>query len=133
VDAQHFVLAVSDYCFHIGIGSIWQRFQETLAKIESCLDRGDIDGTIEAAHSVPRLRDYHEDMLDQMLFAFFLSKRHAQAAKLLESIFGTILAFIKGRWERAALRGRRNCSLLVPNIPQTDICFCWLSAQFGVW
>ncbi|KAJ5771280.1 uncharacterized protein N7511_003331 [Penicillium nucicola] len=93
VEAQHFVLAISDYCFHIGIGSIWQRFQETLAKIEYCLDRGDIDGTIEAAHSVPRLRDYHEDMLDQMLFAFFLSKRHAQAAKLLESIFGTILAF----------------------------------------
>ncbi|CAG8005177.1 unnamed protein product [Penicillium salamii] len=93
VDAQHFVLAFSDYCFHIGIGSIWQRFQETLAKIERCINRGDIDGTIEAAHSVPRLRDYHEDILDQMLFAFFLSKRHAQAAKLLESIFGTILAF----------------------------------------
>ncbi|CAG7916744.1 unnamed protein product [Penicillium olsonii] len=93
VDAQHFVLAFSDYCFHIGIGSIWQRFQETLAKIERCINRGDIDGTIEAAHSVPRLRDYHEDILDQMLFAFFLSKRHAQAAKLLESIFGNILAF----------------------------------------
>ncbi|CAI7620123.1 unnamed protein product [Penicillium viridicatum] len=93
VDAQHFVLAVSDYCFHIGIGSIWQRFQGTLAKIEHCLNRGDIDGTIEAAHSVPRLRDYHEDMLDQMLFALFLSKRHVQAAKLLESIFGTILGF----------------------------------------
>jgi hypothetical protein len=93
VDAQHFVLAVSDYCFHVGIGSIWQRFQETLTKIENCLNRGDIDGTIEAAHSVPRLRDYHEDILDQMLFALFLSKRHAQAAKLLESIFGTILGF----------------------------------------
>ncbi|KAJ5588522.1 hypothetical protein N7537_011200 [Penicillium hordei] len=93
VDAQHFVLAVSDYCFHIGIGSIWQRFQNTLTKIEHYLNRGDIDGTIEAAHSVPRLRDYHEDMLDQMLFALFLSRRHAQAAKLLESIFGTILGF----------------------------------------
>ncbi|KAJ5257531.1 hypothetical protein N7524_009087 [Penicillium chrysogenum] len=93
VDAQHFVLAVSDYCFHVGIGSIWQRFQDTLTKIENCLNRGDIDGTIEAAHSVPRLRDYHEDMLDQMLFALFLSKRHAQAANLLESIFGTILGF----------------------------------------
>ncbi|KAJ5950586.1 uncharacterized protein N7479_008999 [Penicillium vulpinum] len=93
VDAQHFVLAVSDYCFHIGIGSIWQRFQDTLTKIEHCLNRGDIDGTIEAAHSVPRLRDYHEDILDQMLFALFLSKRHAHAAKLLESIFGTILSF----------------------------------------
>ncbi|KAJ5493938.1 Spc97/Spc98 [Penicillium fimorum] len=93
VDAQHFVLAVSDYCFHIGIGSIWQRFQDTLAKIELCINRGDIDGTIEAAHSVPRLRDYHEDILDQMLFALFLSKRHVQAAKLLESIFGTVLTF----------------------------------------
>ncbi|KXG49052.1 Spc97/Spc98 [Penicillium griseofulvum] len=93
VDAQHFVLAVSDYCFHIGVGSTWQRFQDTLTKIERCVNCGDIDGTIEAAHSVPRLRDYHEDILDQMLFALFLSKRHAQAAKLLESVFGTILTF----------------------------------------
>lgn len=106
VDAQYFVLAVSDYCFHIGIGSIWQRFQDTLTKIEHCLKRGDIDGTIEAAHSIPRLRDYHEDILDQMLFAFFLSKRHAQAAKLLESIFGTILAF--GLLSRADGIGMRN-------------------------
>ncbi|KAJ5627980.1 hypothetical protein N7490_010208 [Penicillium lividum] len=93
IDAQHFVLAVSDYFFHVGIGSIWSRFQSTLDKIERCLDRGDIDGTLEAAHSVPRLRDLHEDILDQMLFAFFLSKRHAAAAKLLENIFSTILAF----------------------------------------
>ncbi|KAJ5664157.1 hypothetical protein N7507_004888 [Penicillium longicatenatum] len=93
IDAQHFVLAVSDYFFHVGIGSIWSRFQSTLDKIERCLDRGDIDGTLEAAHSVPRLRDLHEDILDQMLFAFFLSKRHASAAKLLDNIFSTILAF----------------------------------------
>lgn len=94
IDAQHFVLAISDYCFHIGIGSTWNRFQDTLARIERCLDRGDIDGTIEVAHSVPILRDYHEDVLDQMLFALFLSKRHAPAAKLLDTIFSTILAFV---------------------------------------
>lgn len=93
IDAQHFVLAVSDYCFHIGIGSIWSRFQERLAKIEHCLDRDDIDGTIEAAHSVTHLRHFHTDILDQMLFALFLSKRHAPAAKLLDGIFSTILAF----------------------------------------
>ncbi|KAJ5682442.1 hypothetical protein N7462_005607 [Penicillium macrosclerotiorum] len=93
IEAQHFVLAISDYCFQIGIGSTWNHFQKTLSRIEHCLDHGDIDGTIEAAHSVPRLRDFHEDVLDQMLFAFFLSKRHAQAAKLLDSIFSTILAF----------------------------------------
>ncbi|KAB8232651.1 Spc98 family-domain-containing protein [Aspergillus alliaceus] len=93
IDCQHFVLALSDYCFHVGVGSTWQRFQDSLSKIEYCLDRGDIDGTIEAAHSVPRLRDYHEDILDQILFALFLSKRHADAAKLVESIFDTILTF----------------------------------------
>lgn len=93
IDAQHFVLAVSDYCFHIGIGHIWSNFQSTLSQIERCIDRGDVDGTIEAAHSVPRLRDLHEDILDQMLFASFLSKRHLQAAKLLDNIFGIVLAF----------------------------------------
>ncbi|PYH98550.1 gamma-tubulin complex component GCP6 [Aspergillus ellipticus CBS 707.79] len=93
IDCQHFVLAISDYCFHVGVGSTWQRFQNTLSRIESCLDKGDIDGTIEAAHSVPRLRDYHEDILDQMLYALFLSKKHNQAATLLENIFGTILTF----------------------------------------
>lgn len=93
VDAQHFVLAISDYCFTTGVGSIWGRFQETLSKIERCLHRGDIDGTIEMAHSVHRLRDLHEDILDQMLFTFFLSKRHAPAAKLLSTIFSLILAF----------------------------------------
>lgn len=93
VDAQHFIFAVSDYCFHVGIGSTWNRFQETLSRIEHCLDRGDIDGTIDAAHSVPRLRAYHEDILDEMLFALFFSKRHIQAAKVLESIFDIILNF----------------------------------------
>ncbi|KAA8651831.1 tubulin gamma complex associated family protein [Aspergillus tanneri] len=93
VDSQHFVLALSDYCFHIGVGATWQRFQETLSKIESCLERDDVDGTIEVAHSLPRLRDYHEDVLDQMLFALFLSKSHTDAARLLENIFTTILNF----------------------------------------
>ncbi|RAK98655.1 tubulin gamma complex associated family protein [Aspergillus ibericus CBS 121593] len=93
VDSQHFVLAISDYCFHVGIGSTWRRFQEALSKIESCLDHGDIDGTIEAAHSVPRLRDYHEDVLDQMLYALFQSKKHNEVAKLLDDIYGTILTF----------------------------------------
>ncbi|KAL2006395.1 hypothetical protein VTN00DRAFT_9063 [Thermoascus crustaceus] len=93
VDAQHFVLTVSDYCFNIGVGTAWQRFETTLSRIERCLNRGDIDGTIETAHSLHRLRDYHEDILDQILFALFQSKRHAQAGKLLDDIFATILAF----------------------------------------
>ncbi|GKZ33115.1 hypothetical protein AbraIFM66950_002893 [Aspergillus brasiliensis] len=93
VDSQHFVLAISDYCFHVGIGSTWRRFQESLSNIESCLDRHDINGTMEAASSVPRLRDYHEDVLDHMLYALFLSEKHTEVANLLDEIFGTILTF----------------------------------------
>ncbi|KAL1883447.1 hypothetical protein Plec18167_002451 [Paecilomyces lecythidis] len=93
VDAQHFILSISDYTFHIGVGIPWHRFEATLSKIERCLDRGDIDGTIETAHSLPHLRDYHEDTLDQILFSLFRTKRHAQAGQLLDDICGTILAF----------------------------------------
>ncbi|KAL4752415.1 hypothetical protein BDW72DRAFT_211832 [Aspergillus terricola var. indicus] len=93
IDSQHFVLALSDYFFHLAIGSTWQRFRDTLSQIETCLDRGDIDATIEAAHSIPKLRAYHEDTLDQMLFALFLSKRQVEIARLLEAIFDTILRF----------------------------------------
>ncbi|KAL4738061.1 Spc98 family-domain-containing protein [Aspergillus similis] len=93
IDSQHFVLALSDYFFHLAIGSTWQRFRDMLSQIETCLDRGDIDATIEAAHSIPKLRAYHEDTLDQMLFALFLSKRQGEVARLLEGIFDTILRF----------------------------------------
>lgn len=93
IDAHHFIMTVSDYCFHVGVGSTWRRFQETLSRIEECLDRADIDGTIDAAQSVPRLRDHHDAVLDEMLLALFLSKRHAQAAKVLDSIFDIILSF----------------------------------------
>ncbi|KAL4818725.1 Spc98 family-domain-containing protein [Aspergillus spinulosporus] len=93
IDSQHFILALSDYFFHLAIGSTWQRFRDTLSQIEACLDRGDIDATIEAAHSIPKLRAYHEDTLDQMLFALFLTKRQVEVARLLEGIFDTILRF----------------------------------------
>lgn len=93
IEARHFVGSLNDYFLQTGIGSNWQRFEDTLSKIGACVDRGDIDGTIEIAGSLHRLRQYHEDILDQILSCLFLSNRHGQANKLLEDIFGTILAF----------------------------------------
>ena len=93
IDAQHFVIALCDYSFHTGVGFLWKRFEKTLSKVERYLDRGDIDGTIETAGSLCRLRDYHEEILNQMLFSLFLSKSHQQASKLLENIFTVILTF----------------------------------------
>ncbi|EEP78793.1 predicted protein [Uncinocarpus reesii 1704] len=90
-EALHFVEAIGEYCFHVCVGGLWHKFERTLSRIEKCIDEGDIDGTIEHAKSLSRLREHHEDVLDQMLFAMLLSKKHANANALLEEIFGTVL------------------------------------------
>ncbi|EFW13847.1 hypothetical protein D8B26_005973 [Coccidioides posadasii str. Silveira] len=92
-EAVHFIQAIGEYCFHICVGEIWRKFERTLSRIERCIDDGDIDGTIEHAKSLRRLREYHEDVLDQILFAMLLNKKHSQAYALLEDIFGTIITF----------------------------------------
>ncbi|EED21599.1 gamma-tubulin complex component GCP6, putative [Talaromyces stipitatus ATCC 10500] len=103
IESHHFVNALNDYAFQVAIGMNWHRFESALSAIESCIDRGDIDGTIEIAGSLHKLRKYHEDVLDQILFSLFLvdpkkqSRRSSslkQVAKLLQEIFGTILAFM---------------------------------------
>jgi hypothetical protein len=107
IESHHFITALNDYVFQVAIGTNWQRFENTLSAIESCIDRDDVDGTIDIAGSLHRLRKYHEDVLDQILFSLFLvypkdpksqqSRRSAplkQVNKILEEIFGTILAFM---------------------------------------
>lgn len=92
-EASRFIEAISDYCFHIAVGRTWDNFEKTLMKTERCVERGDFDGAMENAKGLHHLRDYHEDVLDQISFACLLNKRHAQASKLLEDIFGVILSF----------------------------------------
>uniref|UniRef100_A0A093UMV4 Spindle pole body component n=1 Tax=Talaromyces marneffei PM1 TaxID=1077442 RepID=A0A093UMV4_TALMA len=106
IETHHFIHALNDYIFQVAIGTNWHRFEDTLRSIESCIDSDDIDGTIDIAGSLHRLRKYHEDVLDQILFSVFLvdpkdpksqSRRSAplkQVNKILEEIFGTILAFM---------------------------------------
>ncbi|KAK2764317.1 hypothetical protein FQN54_009009 [Arachnomyces sp. PD_36] len=93
IESQHFILAIEDYSFQVGVGVPWKRFERTLTRIEEYIDRGDVDSTMETAKSLHRLREQHEEILDQILFSLFLSKKHAQAGKLLEDIFRTILSF----------------------------------------
>ena len=92
-EAQHFVQAINDYSFNVCVADTWRRFDKSLAKIEQCIKKGDIDRTLEHAQSPSRLRAYHEDVLEQILFALFLTKKHVQVVKQLEYIFGTILAY----------------------------------------
>ena len=92
-ESQHFVQAISDYAFSVCLTDTWRKFDKTLANIQQCIKRGDIDGTLEHAESPSRLRAYHEDILEHVLFALFLTKKHVQVAKQLEYIFGTVLAY----------------------------------------
>lgn len=106
IESHHFITALNDYTFQVAIGTNWQRFETTLHAIESCIDRDDVDGTIEIAGSLHRLRKYHEDVLDQILFSVFLmdpkdpksqsrrSEPLKQVNTTLEEIFGTILSFM---------------------------------------
>lgn len=104
IESHHFITTLNNYVFQVAIGMNWQRFEDTLSEIESCIDRGDIDGTIEIAGSLHRLRKYHEDVLDQILFSLFLPSEEkdgrrgrgglGRVNKLIEEIFGTILAFM---------------------------------------
>ncbi|OKL64073.1 hypothetical protein UA08_00787 [Talaromyces atroroseus] len=103
IESHHFITALNDYVFQVAIGANWQRFEATLSEIESSIDNGDVDGTIEIAGSLHRLRKYHEDVLNQILFSLFLEPQDRprqrrrgleQVNRLLEDVFGTILAFM---------------------------------------
>jgi hypothetical protein len=90
---MHFVQCLSDYTFNVGIADTWRKFEKSLLKIEQCINKGDIDNTLEHVQSPAKLREYHEDVLDQMLIALFLSKKHAPLSRQIENIFGVILTY----------------------------------------
>ncbi|KAF3480062.1 uncharacterized protein GIQ15_05409 [Arthroderma uncinatum] len=106
LEAFHFVQVVSDYCFQVGIQHSLQNFEKRLSKIEKCIDAGDVEGTIMHAKGLRRLREYHERVLDRIIYALFLNKSQAQARKLLEDVLRIILAFsfhVKAYEERVAM------------------------------
>ncbi|KAK6610601.1 spc97 spc98 family protein [Botrytis cinerea] len=71
-----------------------------LDEIEERMDSGNFSlGQNEGLES---LRDYHERVLDKMLFALFLRKRQKPVMQLLEEIFGLILRFSKHSREKAS-------------------------------
>ncbi|KAK2861267.1 hypothetical protein FQN49_004375 [Arthroderma sp. PD_2] len=93
LEAFHFVQVVGDYCFQVGINHTWKHFEKRLSKIEKCIDAGDVEGTITHAKGLRRLREYHERVLDRIIYALFLNKSQVKARNLLEDVLRTILAF----------------------------------------
>lgn len=91
IESHHFVSAICRYFFN-GVQANWNLLQRRLEDIDKALDR---DDGISDCDSLPKLRDFHEDVLDRLLFSLILRKRQAQVMKLLEEIFGLILVFAR--------------------------------------
>ena len=83
IESHHFVSAICSYFFD-GVQVNWSILERRLKDIEKVLDRDGND-------SVANLREFHEKVLDRMMFTLILRKRQEQVLKLLEEIFSLVL------------------------------------------
>jgi hypothetical protein len=100
IEAHHFVSSVSGYFFDTGIEATWRVFERKLDQVESRIN-GDENITLGQHEGLDKLRDYHERMVDRIMFALLLRKRQQPVMQLLQEIFGLILQFSKHSRQRA--------------------------------
>ena len=97
IESHHFVSAICRYFFN-GVQANWDILQRRLEDIDKALDR---DGASDG-DSLHKLRDFHENLLDRLMFTLILRQRQAQVMKLLEEIFSLILVFARHARTEAA-------------------------------
>jgi len=100
VEAHHFVTSVSGYFFDTGIETTWRIFERKLDQVEARIN-GDDDITLGQNEGLDMLRDYHERVVDRIMFALLLRKRQQPIMQLLQEIFGLILQFSKHSRQKA--------------------------------
>ncbi|PQE31230.1 Spc97 Spc98 family protein [Rutstroemia sp. NJR-2017a WRK4] len=93
LEAHHFISTLCSYFFHTGIESTWQIFERKLDEVELRLKNQDV--LLNQNEGLDKLREYHERVLDRIMFALLLRKRQKPVMKLLEEIFTLILQFSK--------------------------------------
>ncbi|KAG8526483.1 uncharacterized protein KY384_008683 [Bacidia gigantensis] len=84
--SHHFISSICAY-FSEGILTHWGRFRQKLEEIENALDTG----SQIYEDSIYTLKSLHEQILDEIMVAFFLRKRQRDVMHLLEEILGLIL------------------------------------------
>ena len=90
IESHHFVSAICRYFFN-GVQANWDILRQRLEGIDKALDRDDTSD-VDSLHE---LRDFHETLLDRLMFTLILRRRQAQVMKLLEEIFSLILVFAR--------------------------------------
>lgn len=88
IEAHHFVSCVCTYFFE-KVTSVWNAFSRKIDAVERRIERYEI-GKHDRLQGV---REMHDAMLDEMMFALLLRKRHEMVMGLLEEIFGLVLVF----------------------------------------
>lgn len=101
IEAHHFISSISGYFFDTGIESTWRIFDRKLDQVEERLKTDGDYITLGQNEGLDKLRDYHERVLDRIMFALLLRKRQQPVMNLLEEIFTLILQFSKHSRERA--------------------------------
>jgi hypothetical protein len=101
-EAQHFVSSVCGYFFDTGIEATWRIFERKLDQIEKRINGGHDNITLGQNEGLDMLRDYHERVLDRIMFALLLRKRQQPVLKLLEDIFALILQLSKHSQQRTS-------------------------------
>ena len=93
--AHWFVTTTCEYFFESGIRSTWDQFEKNLDSLEKRV-RGDHAGnSLGERDGLYHLQEYHEQVLDRIMFSLLLRKRQEKVMQLLEDIFGLILLFAK--------------------------------------
>jgi hypothetical protein len=99
IEAHHFISSVSAYFFDIGIEGTWRIFERKLDQVEARIDSE--NNPLGQNEGLDKLRDYHERVLDRIMFALLLRKRQQPIMHLLEEIFALVLQFSKISRQRA--------------------------------
>ncbi|PMD47517.1 hypothetical protein L207DRAFT_478655 [Hyaloscypha variabilis F] len=95
IEAHHFIANVCGYFFDTGIEATWRIFERKLDQVEKRIGMEGDNITLGQNEGLDKLRDYHERVLDKIMFALLLRKRQQPVLKLLEEIFALILQFAK--------------------------------------
>ncbi|KAJ9134545.1 Spindle pole body component, partial [Coniochaeta hoffmannii] len=96
-EAHHFVSRLGAYLFDTGVGGPWARFEEWLDGVEGELGGGEKGmGMGAAGYGGPdRIRERHEQTLDEIMSALLLRRRQRPVMGLVEEVFACILGFAK--------------------------------------
>ena len=93
--AHWFVTTICGYFFECGIRSAWDQLEKDLDSLEKRVEVGHAGSSLGERDGLHHLQEYHEQVLDRMMFSVLLRKRQEKVMQLLEDIFSLILLFAK--------------------------------------